>query len=207
MSRVGWVASASINGSDRPTNAIDGNTNTRWSTGGAQSPGQWFQVDMGSAQTFFQIILDQENSTSDYPRGYQVNVSSNGINWGGPVAAGSGSSGAQTIIPFPTQTARYVRVTQTGSTTGNYWSIYEFFTYAPVISLTPTDIATALSGNMLALSWPADHLGWHLQIQTNATATGLGTNWVTLPGSDAVTSTNISIDPANGGAFYRLVYP
>src|ERR1017187_6785083 len=207
MSRAGWVASSSTSGSDRPTNAIDGNIATRWSTGGAQVPGQWFQVGMGSAQTFFQIILDQENSTGDYPLGYQVNVSSDGINWGSPVATGSGSSGAATIITFPTQTARYVRVTQTGSTTGTYWSIYEFYTYAPVVSLTPTNIAITAIGGAINLSWPTDHLGWHLQVQTNAPGAGLGTNWVTLPGSDQMNGTNITIDPANGTVFYRLISP
>jgi len=74
-------------------------------------------------------------------------------------------------------------------------------------STTPASIAIALSGNTLTLSWPADHLGWHLQVQTNAPGTGLGTNWVTLPGSELVTSTNITINPANGAVFYRLIYP
>jgi CubicO group peptidase (beta-lactamase class C family) len=63
------------------------------------------------------------------------------------------------------------------------------------------------SNNTLALSWPADHLGWHLQVQTSAPGAGLGTNWMTLPGSDLVTGTNITINPANGTVFYRLVYP
>jgi len=45
-----------------------------------------------------------------------------------------------------------------------------------------------------------------LQVQTNVPGTGLGTNWVTLPGSDLVTGTNITINPANGAVFYRLVY-
>jgi hypothetical protein len=151
--------------------------------------------------------LDQENSTGDYPLGYQVNVSSDGINWGSPVATGSGSSGAATIITFPTQTARYVRVTQTGSTTGTYWSIYEFYTYAPVVSLTPTNIAITAIGGAINLSWPTDHLGWHLQVQTNAPGAGLGTNWVTLPGSDQMNGTNITINPANGTVFYRLISP
>jgi hypothetical protein len=30
---------------------------------------------------------------------------------------------------------------------------------------------------------------------------------VTLPGSDAVITTNLTINPANGAVFYRLVYP
>jgi hypothetical protein len=74
-------------------------------------------------------------------------------------------------------------------------------------SATPTSIATALSGNTLTLSWPSDHLGWHLQVQTNAPGVGLGTNWVTMPGSDLMTGTNITINPTNGAVFYRLVYP
>ncbi len=77
----------------------------------------------------------------------------------------------------------------------------------PLVSLVPTNITTTVSGSTLTLSWPADHLGWHLQIQTNSLADGFGTNWVTLPGSDTVTSTNMTIDPANGSVFYRMVYP
>ena len=79
--------------------------------------------------------------------------------------------------------------------------------YLLVISTIPTNISTSVSGNTLTLSWPTDHLGWHLQIQTNSVTVGLNTNWVTLPGSDTVTSTNLTIDPANGSVFYRLVYP
>ncbi|HEV2691609.1 MAG TPA: autotransporter-associated beta strand repeat-containing protein [Verrucomicrobiae bacterium] len=75
------------------------------------------------------------------------------------------------------------------------------------VNTNPTNITTVVSGNTLTLSWPADHLGWKLQVQTNSLATGLGTNWVTIPGSSGMTSTNIIINPANGSAFYRLTYP
>src|SRR6266705_392118 len=208
--RNGWTVSASVSASGNPpVNVIDGNINTRWGTGTGQTNGMWFQVDMGSGTppAFTNIVLDAGSSSGDYPRGYQVNVSSDGVNWGSPVATGSGSSGAATIITFPTQTARYVRVTQTGSTTGTFWSIYEFYMYAPVVSLTPTNIAMIVSNNTIALSWPADHLGWRLQVQTNALDAGFGTNWMTLLGSDTITSTNITINPAGGAVFYRLVSP
>jgi hypothetical protein len=59
----------------------------------------------------------------------------------------------------------------------------------------------------MTLSWPTDHLGWHLQAQTNSLSAGLGTNWITIPGSDTVTSTNIVINPANGAVLYRMIYP
>jgi hypothetical protein len=107
--------------------------------------------------------------------------------------------------------ARYVRITVTGtSQSGGYPSFYECLVYstgAPVISLAPVKVIAAVSSNTLGLSWPADHLGWHLQVQTNAPGRGLTTNWLTVPGSDLVTSTNIAMNPASGAGFFRLVYP
>ncbi len=125
LNRLLWVAGSSTSGSDQPANAIDGNLSTRWSTGTSQVNGQWFQVDMGLPTTFNKIVLNAANSPSDYPRGYQVNVSNDGINWGSPVTTGAGAS-AITTITFPTQAARYIRVTQTGTASANYWSIDEF---------------------------------------------------------------------------------
>ncbi len=78
---------------------------------------------------------------------------------------------------------------------------------APLVSLVPTNLVTALVGNQLQVSWPADHLGWRLQIQTNTLSNGLGTNWATVPNSTNTTQIQIPIDPANGSVFLRLVYP
>jgi autotransporter-associated beta strand protein len=76
------------------------------------------------------------------------------------------------------------------------------------VALNPTNITFSVSGNTLTLSWPADHLGWHLQAQTNTLAAGLTSNaWVVVPGSDQITSTNISISKTNPTVFYRLIYP
>ncbi|HTV63714.1 MAG TPA: hypothetical protein VMH30_14220, partial [Verrucomicrobiae bacterium] len=70
-----------------------------------------------------------------------------------------------------------------------------------------TNITYRVSGNVLTLSWPADHLGWILQMQTNPLSVGLGTNWVNVPNSASETSTNITISPSNPTVFYRLMYP
>lgn len=78
---------------------------------------------------------------------------------------------------------------------------------ASLVSLVPTNLITQVIGNQLQLSWPADHLGWRLQIQTNALSSGLGTNWATVPNSTNTTQVQIPIDPANGSVFLRLVYP
>ncbi len=67
-------------------------------------------------------------------------------------------------------------------------------------------IGCAVSGNTLTLSWPTN-AGWTLEVQTNSSSTGLSTNWVAVPNSQNVTSTNITINPTNGSVFYRMVLP
>jgi hypothetical protein len=121
LARTGWVASASATGgADVPAQSLDGVSTTRWSTGGPQVNGQWFQLDLGAARTFDQLVLE---SGADYARGYQVFVSADGANWGTAVATGTGT-GATTSVSFAPQTKRYLRVVQTG-TAAAWWSIYE----------------------------------------------------------------------------------
>ncbi len=75
-----------------------------------------------------------------------------------------------------------------------------------VIANYPTNITTSVSGSTLTVTWPVTHLGWSLQAQTNSLAVGIANNWVTIPGTASVTSTNLTINPANGAVFYRLFY-
>jgi sialate O-acetylesterase len=173
LNRTGWVASASSteNGGSA-ANAIDGNLATRWSTGASQKAGQWFQVDMGALQTFNQVILNVPNSSGDYPRGYQVNVSSDGVNWGSAVAVGTGAS-AVTTINLTLQTARYIRVTQTTTgVTGNFWSIDEFNVYyVPGPSpATPTGLAASGSLGQVALTWTTGSgaIGYNIKRSTTS---------------------------------------
>ncbi len=154
VNRILWVASSSTSGSDAPANALDGNLTTRWSTGGSQVPGQWFEVDMGAPNTFNRLVLNSINSANDYPRGYQVNVSADGVNWGSPVATGTGTPNLTTIT-FPAQSARYVRITQTGSANGTYWSIDEFNVFGTVPTVPASPVATAISSSGVNLSWNA----------------------------------------------------
>jgi hypothetical protein len=123
LSRTGWAASASAtNGTDVAANAIDISTATRWSTGQSQSGAatQWFTLDMTTPQTFSQITMD---SGGDYARNWQVFVSSDGTNWGAPVAMGAATANPITIS-LPSTTARYIQIRQTTSAgTGSWWSI------------------------------------------------------------------------------------
>jgi hypothetical protein len=59
----------------------------------------------------------------------------------------------------------------------------------------------------LQLSWPSDHTGWELEVQTNSSAVGLSTNWTILNTSASTNVMTIPVAPANGSVFYRLIYP
>ncbi len=292
LSRMTWVASSSTTGNDDPDNALDGNLSTRWSTGTSQVSNQWFEVDMDSTNVFNTMVLNSANSPNDYPRGYQVFVSNDGVNWNGPVATGTGTFGTTTIT-FPTQAARYIRIIQTGSAPGTFWSIHEFnifgtSPFAPTglaavatasgrvdlswagsagataynvkrstvsgsgytmivtnstattytdqglpngvsyfyvvsaindfgqsansaeanahpVSTTVVPISFAINGSQLQLSWPADHLGWRLEMQTNSLSSG--TSWMTVPNSAATNQVMLPIDSSKGNVFFRLAYP
>jgi autotransporter-associated beta strand protein len=73
----------------------------------------------------------------------------------------------------------------------------------------PGRIQFSVSGSTLSLSWPTN-LGWILQDQTNTLNVGLVANsnaWFDVSGSASVTSTNITINPANPTMFFRLRLP
>ena len=138
LEKNGWIASACVpdasflfSGDKIPVdaaaaNAIDDDHWTVWrDTTQTQHPGQWFQVDMRQPRTFDTIVLDNTWALWDTPAKVSVTVSDDDINWGQPVAAGAGTLGI-TRISFPTQTARFIRVTQTGTDAKYHWSINEF---------------------------------------------------------------------------------
>jgi hypothetical protein len=57
------------------------------------------------------------------------------------------------------------------------------------------------------LAWPSDHLGWQLQIQTNAPGDGLGTDWINVPESTSTNQITLPINPTQGSVFLRLILP
>jgi autotransporter-associated beta strand protein len=73
-----------------------------------------------------------------------------------------------------------------------------------VASTVPTNITVlAAANNLLTLSWPADHTGWRLQMQTNDLAS---TNWVDVEGSVNTNQIFFPVESASN-AFFRLTYP
>ncbi len=77
-----------------------------------------------------------------------------------------------------------------------------------VVSTTPAPINTVVvGGNSLQLSWPSDHIGWRLQVQTNGLNFSPDSVWYDVDGSTATNQITMPIDHANLPVFYRMVYP
>src|SRR6185312_3110164 len=129
LPRTAWTVSASASSPDDPPgNAIDGNPATRWSTGHGMQPGDWFQVDLGSQQTFDRIVLDTTGSPGDGVVRYEVQASDDGTTWSAPIATGPGSTVTSILVP-PT-TARFIRLVNQGNS-GSWWSVHELTVQAP----------------------------------------------------------------------------
>jgi HEAT repeat protein len=118
-----YKPSASNNSGDAGK-ALDGKLDSRWNSGENQKNGQWFMVDLGAEYEVSKIVLDCTPSGEDYPRGYQVLVSTDANNLGSPVAEGKGTT-AVTEIAFPAKVGRYVKIVQTGTAEKSFWSIHE----------------------------------------------------------------------------------
>ena len=138
---AGWTASASPSGPTDPccsgdvaANAVDGDASTRYSTGEGQAPGQYLQVDFGTAIRARQVVFDTGASTGDYPRGYTVQTSTNGTGWNTVLPDGQGT-GQFTTIDLPGNAIQYVRITLTAAAPNDWWSVADVRAYVGAIPI------------------------------------------------------------------------
>ncbi|MDB6019542.1 MAG: Mannosyl-glycoprotein endo-beta-N-acetylglucosaminidase [Pedosphaera sp.] len=76
-----------------------------------------------------------------------------------------------------------------------------------VVSTNAAGLTFETAANQLMLTWPADHIGWRLQVQTNDLASGLGTNWFDVLNAAATNQMILPIVPDNASVFFRLIFP
>ncbi|HEY1323726.1 MAG TPA: discoidin domain-containing protein, partial [Streptosporangiaceae bacterium] len=107
---------------DVAANAADGDASTRYTTGA----GQYLQVDFGRAIKARQVVLDTGTSTGDYPRGYTITTSTDGVNWS--AAASAAGTGQFTTVPLTGAPVRYVRITLTAAS-GRWFSVADIRAY------------------------------------------------------------------------------
>ena len=117
-----WKLSSS-HGSKDLDGCVDGDLTTRWTTGKSMSNGMWIQVELPEPALVSGVTLNAGTSRSDYPRGYSIELSEDGVNWKSKVKKGEGKT-AITQIEFEEDAAKFVKITQTGEHR-LYWSIHD----------------------------------------------------------------------------------
>jgi galactose oxidase len=153
LPRTGWTASASDEevaaADNRAGNVLDGNAATmwhsRWSSVPAAPLPHSITIDTKAAQSIAGLrYLPRAAGTNGRIGGYEIHVSTDGTNWGAPVARGAlpDTVGEKTVA-FASVSARYVRLTAT-SEAGNRgpWSS------AAEINLLGQAPATATTGSL-----------------------------------------------------------
>ncbi len=129
VSHTGWTATASSTAAGTTTGSgIDGVNANSWSSGLAQANGQWYRIDMGASRTVAMVIVQTPSgSTWDYPRGFNLETSTDGTTW---TSRATGIAyGWKRPISITPSTARYIRITQTG-VAPQWWTIDEVTVYS-----------------------------------------------------------------------------
>lgn len=203
--REGWVATSNAPSSkdDAPANALDGDLATRFSTNEPQQAGLYFEVDLGASLAINAISMESPGSPTDYARGYQVQVSSNGTSWT-TVAACTGKATPE-IVTFKAQYAHFVKVVLDERTTSVWWSIDELNLYGGPVITSPASLNVAsgqassftitTTGSPVPVITESGTLppGLVFKSYDNGTATISGS-----PPSDATGSYGVSIIASNG---------
>ena len=133
-----------------------------------------------------------------------LQFSFNGGAYGAAVTNSLSAGGNNLVLPVNTVAVRVV--SQDLSKTNTYTVNVLLQPSATVPKLT-----NSVSGTTLTLTWPADHLGYRLLVQTNNLSKGVSGNisdWGTVPGTATITTTNITIIKVGvTNQYYKLVYP
>lgn len=125
---------ASVNGKS-VGRLIDHDPGTRWDTAEAQRGGETLTIDLGRPLEVRGLELQLGSQVTDFPRQLRIETSADGTAWaeawsgGGALPTVSAGLDAPRTVPlwfgFAPVSARYLRVTQTGTDETYYWSIEE----------------------------------------------------------------------------------
>lgn len=109
-----------------PENAVDGDPSTYWDGGSAS---QWWQLDLGEETPLTRLVLRNYDDGARYYH-YIIQASCDGVNW---VTAAEKTDDAPAVPSGDRYdvdlTARYLRVTTTYGSAGNYVHIRDFKAY------------------------------------------------------------------------------
>jgi hypothetical protein len=132
LDRTSFVCSARVSGGGAAANAIDGNTGTRWATGGvvviSGGSQDWFKVDCGASVSIAGIVANSASFANDVPLAGDLQTSPDDVTYTTRASYTSGDiSGGILTKTFTPVTARYLKWLATALPTvgTNWWSIGE----------------------------------------------------------------------------------
>jgi mono/diheme cytochrome c family protein/glucose/arabinose dehydrogenase len=136
-----------VTASHNAPTAGDATTLRPWSSGHAQQPDMWVQIELPQPAMLAGVVFESPAAIVDttpavpgaptrtgiggrggpapqpaFPRGYEVVVSSDGSSWSSPVAKGQGKGIVNEISFAPTR-AKFVRIRQTGTVENAPWTL------------------------------------------------------------------------------------
>lgn len=121
--RQSWKLTTSHKPGDA-AKAVDGNQSTRWATGEVMRGGEWFQVELPAEIELAGLAMDSQANPQDYPRKFNVEVSTDGRIWQPALMSQDGKT-PLIELAFPTpKRGRFIKITQTGSA-GSHWGFHE----------------------------------------------------------------------------------
>jgi hypothetical protein len=125
--------------------AVDGNLTTRWAS--AWSDPQWIYVDLGATYNITEVDLYWEAAFATH---FQIQVSSNAVNWTTNYSTTAGLGGVQYLTGL-SGTGRYVRMYGTARATSYGYSLWEFQVYgSPVPTNQPPVLAAIPNQSIMA---------------------------------------------------------
>jgi beta-galactosidase len=131
ISTDGWQGFANPN-NGAAGRGYDRDGTSRWSSNTFQLPGMYYGVDLGATRTLTRIIWDSALSAGDLPRGLDVQTSADGITYTTalsiPDTSVMSNAGVLTI-PLDSVQTRFLKMTDTGSASGNYLSLHELYLF------------------------------------------------------------------------------
>ncbi len=174
------------------SNAVDGNTTTRWSS--AFSDPQWIYVDLQGTYNINEVLLNWESA---YASNFLIQVSSDATNWTTIYSTTNGDGGIEDLTGL-SGTGRYVMMYGTKRGTVYGYSLWEFEIFGTVP--TPTNLMATAASTQVALNWSASPGATSYNVQSATVGTG---PYTTLANVTTTSYTNTSL--LNGTTYYYEV--
>jgi hypothetical protein len=147
------TASSVENATNVASNAVDGNSATRWSS--AYTDPQWITIDLGSSYSITAVVLNWEAASA---KNYTIRLSADNANWTTLSTKTNMAAGARyDSIPGLSGSGRYIQMNGTTRNTVYGYSLWDFRVYGTASAMQAAPGATpTIVPNVRRTDWKLD---------------------------------------------------